>query len=492
MSGIDATAYVMRLVMKTPAHKLALLAVAARCDQNHSCYPSRALIAGEALISEERAKTILRELRRDGFLSARQRYRENGSKTSNRYFVHGPWDRWNDTNRPFLEIKHYADRDDRYAAIREGEFIPRPGPEGGGVAGDPSPSGGKEEGGVVSNPSRGVAGGPSQGVPSNPSVTGHSQPANANQPRPSVPTPEVGVHNGSGTDGGTDEGSGSAVPEAGPGGAGGGVPAAADAAPGNSAATGAGEPAAGGPVLVPGPRARQMGPGADLLVTVGKIRDVLMLSGKVLLDQGERVDGLLAGGWPRRALISILSAPIGEIRTSAGAVISGRITVLPHRPPASYAAGADPSEEARPERTGSGDTAHSSTAAAGRSVDEALNRRVHPECACGDPLAAGFNACPACLGWPLCSGGCGRRSTDGTCPGCRTEADHAAVAAEPTEDGTCPGHSGPCGREVVSLGWCGACRISAQREADARQDDPGAYHDNGQFEWDAQAEEASI
>ena len=216
-----------------------------------------------------------------------------------------------------------------------------------------------------------------------------------------------------------------------------------------------------------------MSEGTDLLVTVGKINDVLKLAGKPLSDQGARVDGLLAGGWPRHALISILSAPIGEIRTSAGAVVSARISALPHRPPASHGgAGADSGAGARPERTGSGDTSHSATAAADRSVGEALTRRVIPECACGDPLAAGFDACPACLGWPVCSGGCGRRSADGTCAGCRTEADHAALAAGPTEDGTCPGHSGPCGREVVSLGWCGACRIAAQRAADARQDDP--------------------
>ena len=172
MSGVDATAYVMRLAMRTPAHKLALLAVAARCDQNYSCYPSRALIAGEALISDERAKTVLRELRRDGFLSARQRYRENGSKTSNRYFVHGPWDRWNETGQPFPEIEYYADQDDRYAAIREGEFIPRPAPK--------SEKSDQQGGGVAGNPSPGVADNPSQGGADNPSVTRHCEPATKN------------------------------------------------------------------------------------------------------------------------------------------------------------------------------------------------------------------------------------------------------------------------------------------------------------------------
>jgi len=208
MSGIDATAYVMRLVMKTPAHKLALLAVAARCDQNYSCYPSRALIAGEALVSDVRAKTILRELRRDGYLSARQRYRENGSKTSNRYFVHGPWDRWNQTGEPFREIEYYADRDDRYAAIRDGEFIPRPSSkrdeqdrQRGGIADDPSQDG--EGGGVMGDPSPGIADDPSQGVMGDPSITGHYEPALEKMDAPSARSAldAVGQTSGSGTPG---------------------------------------------------------------------------------------------------------------------------------------------------------------------------------------------------------------------------------------------------------------------------------------------------
>ncbi|MZE76744.1 hypothetical protein [Streptomyces xinghaiensis] len=178
MSGVDATAYVMRLKLRTPAHKLALLALATRCDQAYSCFPSRALVAGEALVSEERAKTILRDLRRDGFLSARQRYRDNGSKTSNRYYLHGPWDHWGGTRTPFEEIAHYGRADDRYAAIREGDFIPRPArpdPENGaGGADDPSPQ--RPLGGVAGNPSQGTPALPRQGIAHNPSLTDHHEP----------------------------------------------------------------------------------------------------------------------------------------------------------------------------------------------------------------------------------------------------------------------------------------------------------------------------
>ncbi|MFF4482945.1 helix-turn-helix domain-containing protein [Streptomyces sp. NPDC001520] len=181
MSGVDAAAYVMRLHLPTPAHKLVLLAIATRCDQNYSAFPGRALIAGEALVSEERARTLLRELRRNGYLSARQRYRSNGSKTTNRYFVHGPWDQWGGADKPFTEISHYQDHDDRYAAVHDGEFIPRPTPKTG-VAHAPCPDqGGSAPGaGVVGNPSQGVPATPSLGVTPAPSITGHQEPTRRN------------------------------------------------------------------------------------------------------------------------------------------------------------------------------------------------------------------------------------------------------------------------------------------------------------------------
>ncbi|QKV90390.1 hypothetical protein HUT19_41080 [Streptomyces sp. NA02950] len=185
MSGVDAAAYVMRLHLPTPAHKLVLLAVATRCDQNYSAFPGRALIASEALVSEERTKTLLRELRRDGYLSARQRYRSNGSKTTNRFFVHGPWDQWGGTNHPFAEISYYQDHDDRYAAIREGEFIPRPTlrlPAKGGVADNPCPDQGSPApgAGVVGNPSQGSPTTPSPGITHNPSITNQQEPTKGN------------------------------------------------------------------------------------------------------------------------------------------------------------------------------------------------------------------------------------------------------------------------------------------------------------------------
>ncbi|MEU3462941.1 helix-turn-helix domain-containing protein [Streptomyces sp. NPDC006733] len=184
MSGVEATAYTMRLLLRTPAHKLVLLALATRCDQNYSCFPSRALVAGEALLSDQRVKTILRDLRRDGYLTARARFRGNGSKTSNRYYVHGPWDRWNG-NAPFPEISHYADQANRFSVIHEGDFVPRPAPkadeQGVGVTDDPYPDPKRE--GLPAAPPAGSPVGPSEGIADSPSVTHHYEPAIENHLR---------------------------------------------------------------------------------------------------------------------------------------------------------------------------------------------------------------------------------------------------------------------------------------------------------------------
>lgn len=56
----------------------------------------------------------------------------------------------------------------------------------------------------------------------------------------------------------------------------------------------------------------------------------LALSGRVLMDQGQRLNEKIASGWERQLLLDILSAPFtDEIRTSPGAVVSHRISALP-------------------------------------------------------------------------------------------------------------------------------------------------------------------
>ncbi|MFD4764248.1 hypothetical protein ACFWOJ_37170 [Streptomyces sp. NPDC058439] len=450
MSGVDATAYVMRLALKTPAHKLALLAVAARCDQNYSCYPSRALVAGEALVSEERAKTLLRELRRDGYLSARARYRENGSKTSNRYFVHGPWDRWNDTNVPFPEITYYADKDDRYAAIREGEFIPRPASKSGQKA--------EERGGVVSNPS----------------VTSHLEPVSANRPRPSVRDVQVPNASGSGTDGRTDGGGVIEVQEQGP------VPAgegpAADAALPETDAAGAGGAAVGGVAPV------EMTPGVEVLRAIAtEAPEWTIRHAESLRDQGLTVTGMLAAGFTpqeiRHALVS--TPPPDKVTHTVGAVVGRRLRDLLAAGPVSAVRPIPAQTSGHPQQPTERRADLSSAASvswAERQQQLAAATSGHgPQRDCQGETCTrlalpGEDLCARCLRGvdPVCAAGCGRTVvTEGSmCIPCVDAADTAGALG-------CPGHDGPCGRTVQTVtGLCWKCEAARTQ---ARQESPAPF-----------------
>lgn len=207
MSGVAATAYVMRLRLRTPAHKLVLLALASRCDEAYSCYPSRGLIAAEALISPERAKTLLRELRRDGYVSARERRRGNRSKTSNRYYVHGPWDGWDGRGTPFEEIDRPGGKEDRYAAVHDGAFHPGVRAGAGGVVDNPSRTTGDSDiaaagAGVAGDPWEGSAATPSVGITGDPSRTDHEEPTRRTGRTDVRRTAADGYSTGSGTSGG--------------------------------------------------------------------------------------------------------------------------------------------------------------------------------------------------------------------------------------------------------------------------------------------------
>ncbi|MFF1905135.1 hypothetical protein [Kitasatospora sp. NPDC058218] len=72
----------------------------------------------------------------------------------------------------------------------------------------------------------------------------------------------------------------------------------------------------------------------ELLLELGRCEPHMALAGKPLVDQSAMVEGLLAGGWARGALISILSAPLPEkITRSVGAIISARLSKIPPHPP---------------------------------------------------------------------------------------------------------------------------------------------------------------
>ncbi|KAK1176706.1 hypothetical protein B7755_052175 [Streptomyces sp. NBS 14/10] len=248
--------------------------------------------------------------------------------------------------------------------------------------------------------------------------------------RPSVP---VGEAHTTDTDGGTDGGS---VIEA--------------QAEGPAAAV-------GGAPVVPVVRPSE---GAAVLLAVGQRVPELAVSGKVLLDQGLRLDGLLASGWTVAELVAALSVPLdGPIRRSAGAVISARISALPITPVRLALAGGGVPRQV--DHVDHGAKEHRPAAPA---------PRLPRLCECGAELVRGEMQCRSCAGWPECGGGCGRQlepSGPATCSACTLAEHQARIAAAvvPTGDGTCPGWGGvPCGRVALSLGLCGRCRTVAEHE----------------------------
>ncbi|MEV8386634.1 hypothetical protein AB0P44_37790 [Streptomyces chartreusis] len=212
-------------------------------------------------------------------------------------------------------------------------------------------------------------------------------------------------------------------------------------------------------------------PGMEVLLRVGRARPELALAGRVLTDQARKLDGVIAQSetagepWRVSELAAALGAPLdGPIRRSPGAVISARINSLP-----STARSAMLPVQASSE--------HSATLARpmDRTVEEAVHRRVRGECPeCGSDSPGG-GLCGACLGWPACSGGCGRRlEHGGACEACELDAHHEAISQEQNEGGNCPGYGGkPCGRAVLTLGLCGRCRIQAEQ---GRAERDAAWH----------------
>ncbi|MFH9959652.1 hypothetical protein ACH4OX_36340, partial [Streptomyces roseolus] len=186
----------------------------------------------------------------------------------------------------------------------------------------------------------------------------------------------------------------------------------------------------------------------DVLYRLGAQVPALALAGRPLVDQARRLDLLLADtSWTAEALLAALAAPFeGPVRTSAGAVVSARITALPAAPALAPAAG-----ETR------------------RSVAQEKARRVMAECTeCGRPPEVGLDLCAACAGWPLCPS-CGLYRTADGGP-CR----HCAVAPDVQPVGVCAGHDGAgCGAAVLETGpngpLCGRCEVKALRARAARE-----------------------
>jgi len=58
-----------------------------RCDKDGKCYPAIGTIARDLKLSRSTVKRAIADLEKNGRLRKEQRWRENGGKSSNLYYV---------------------------------------------------------------------------------------------------------------------------------------------------------------------------------------------------------------------------------------------------------------------------------------------------------------------------------------------------------------------------------------------------------------------
>ncbi|WP_405562768.1 hypothetical protein OG418_00460 [Streptomyces phaeochromogenes] len=166
--------------------------------------------------------------------------------------------------------------------------------------------------------------------------------------------------------------------------------------------------------------------GIQLLLEIGASRPELLLTGKVLTDQGRVATVMLESGWSSEQLRHVITGrPLPQpVHTTVGAIIAARLRAAQaYPPPATLDDRHHRGDVMEDEPQGWPSTERPSTASAARTVSAALTYRALVECAgCGRPgTALGEDLCPACLGWPLCR----------TCPGPTPRRAH------PEGDGRC-------------------------------------------------------
>ncbi|MFC9280932.1 hypothetical protein [Streptomyces collinus] len=154
-------------------------------------------------------------------------------------------------------------------------------------------------------------------------------------------------------------------------------------------------------------------PGVDLLLGLGHERPELLLSGKVLADQGRAADGLLLGGWSRELILAALLRPLPPDTRSVGAVLAKRLSDLAGTPvPRAMAMPAPRNPEAaadyweRYEETKRASVWLPDPMAPGEDVHGMVLRRTrYSDCReCRDPIVTptGTDRCVKCEGWPQC------------------------------------------------------------------------------------------
>ncbi|GHA83290.1 helix-turn-helix domain-containing protein [Streptomyces chryseus] len=102
--SVEALTYAARVKVGDITAKFVLGRLADRADERFSCFPSVPLIAAEAEKSERTIQRALAYLETLRLISTKEAFREDGSQTSNRFFLHGPWDEYAGTGEPFPEI----------------------------------------------------------------------------------------------------------------------------------------------------------------------------------------------------------------------------------------------------------------------------------------------------------------------------------------------------------------------------------------------------
>ncbi|MFB7577079.1 hypothetical protein [Streptomyces sp. NPDC056165] len=188
--------------------------------------------------------------------------------------------------------------------------------------------------------------------------------------------------------------------------------------------------------------ADEMHPGIQLLLEIGASRPELLLTGKVLTDQGRVATMMLEAGWSSEQLRHVITdRPLPHpVRTTVGAIIAARLRAAQaYPPPATLDSRHRRGDVVEDEPQGWPSAERSSTASAARTVTEALTYRALVECAgCGVPgTAPGKDLCPACLGWPpcrTCPGPTPRRAHpegDGRCTTCATASTHLLEGSTP-------------------------------------------------------------
>ncbi|WP_225080808.1 hypothetical protein [Streptomyces sp. CoT10] len=188
--------------------------------------------------------------------------------------------------------------------------------------------------------------------------------------------------------------------------------------------------------------ADEMHPGIQLLLEIGASRPELLLTGKVLTDQGRVATVMLEAGWSAEQLRHVITdRPLPHpVRTTVGAIIAARLRAAQaYPPPATLDSRHRRGDVLEDEPQGWPSAERSFTASAARTVTEALTYRALVECAgCGVPgTAPGEDLCPACLDWPpcqTCPGPTPRRARpdgDGRCTACTTASVRSAEGSNP-------------------------------------------------------------